>query len=245
MSDTHAQRELDVFQSFAAARGWGDAATAQKRYPPEPDLLVRVADQPPIALELVEIKGEDWGGLIGLLISTKNALGNFYENLDHEQRTRFAENYGNAILFFRFTQYSTLNQRKQKLRTAFAKLFALPAGFSGEALVEDSELLPTLSAVSISRGRFHGPVFDSESMRSLGDPTPFAIAKKFAKKYKTNFPVELLAYIEGQPMFPEDVWRGNLKEFLSAQVKPFPFAKIWLLDTRRAMIVGEYTADNF
>ena len=222
MADTHAERELEVFKSFAFARGWEGSATAEKRQPPEPDLLVRAPDQSRIAIELVEILGEDYGGMIGLLISTKTALSSFYESLPHERRLPFDEKYGNALLFFRFTQYSTLNQRKQKISPAFEKLLDLPAEFTGEALVDDPELLPSLAAVSVSRGRFNGPVFDPESVRSLGDPTPSAMAKKFAKKYVSAHPLELLAYIDGQPMFPEDVWRGNLEEFLSSQSKPYP-----------------------
>lgn len=236
MGKNHADRELRVFRQFLAARGIAESTGAlEKRQPPEPDLLFRYPDGSIVAYELVELLDETHAGMIGLLSATYTALRTQFENLPPDRKALFERNYGDALLYFRFSQFTTLNKRRNVLALAFDKLLALPSGVTGEVLSNDPEFGGTLFSVSVSRS-FGGPSFDPESIGWIGDPTVPNIKQKFEKTYDSSYPIELLAYIDGNPMFPDDVWLGNLMEFVDSQPKPFPFRWLWVFDCRKTQV---------
>ena len=173
--------------------------------------------------------------MIGSLSGTNTALRTHFENLPPDRKALFERNFGDALLYFRFSQFTTLNQRRNALALAFDKLLALPSGVTGEVLPNDPEFGESLLSVSVSRG-IVGPIFDLDSSGWIGDPTVPNIKQKFGKTYVSSYPVELLAYIDGNPMFPDDVWLGNLMEFVGSQPKPFPFRWLWVFDCRKAQV---------
>ena len=225
-----------MFRQFLSAIGITELAGAlEKRQPPEPDLLLRHPDGSKVAYELVELLDETHARMIGLLLGTKTALRAHFENLPPDRRALFEGKFGDALLYFHFSQLTTLNQRRSVFASAFDKLLALPTGVTGEVLENDSEIGQTLRSVSVSRG-IVGPIFDPEAFGWIGDPTVPNIKQKFRKSYVSNYPIELVAYVDGNPMFPDDVWLGNLKEFVESQPKPFPFRQLWIFDCGKAKV---------
>ena len=233
--------ELEVFRRFAVAAGLHNSHDCgEKRRSPEPDILFHPADGEPTAFELVELVDQDYAGRIGLLIGTKTALRTYYEALPPFQRKPFDLKYGNALLYFRFRASLTFKRRRAAFGAIFDELLALPNDFIGDAFEDECTLSQVLEGVSISRGRFVGPIFDPESVGWIGDPTVPSIREKFTKSYSTPHSIELLAYIETNPMFPDEVWIADLEEFLSAQPRPLPFRRIWVFDLGRNEVLFRY-----
>lgn len=233
MRNSQTEGEIEVFRAFAEAAAPGiDLATIETRRPPEPDILCLDSNQGLRAFELVELLDNDYARRVGQLFGTKSALYAFIEKLPAEERAAFEARFHNALLYFRYTDRSTLNQRRSSLPRVFEKLAALPEDFAGDALENDPEFSGLLKGVSVSRGRFQGPILDPESGGWIGDPTIPNIAAKFGKKYEAVCPVELLAYVDGNPMFPDEVWLANLVEHLESEPKPFTFKRVWVFDLR-------------
>lgn len=46
-------------------------------------------------------------------------------------------------------------------------------------------------------------------------PTVGAIKGKFTKRYEPQGKLKLLAYIDGNPMFPEEIWLADLDDLLA------------------------------
>ena len=242
MTDKQAHREIQVVERFLAVRGTPrHAFSIEKRRPPEPDVLVRYSSGSCVALEVGEILAEGYAKDHQDSIASEVALKGFLTStLPPEARDKFKEKYCDARLFFRFARGSSLHRRRQVLRKAFAKLLQLDDGFTGVALEQDAALSGVLRSVHIGRGRFKGPQFDVPAGGWVADPTTQLIQKKFAKDYITDYPRQLLAYINLNPMFPEAVWRGDLLDFLRAQLAPLPFGKVWIFDYASDKVLLEY-----
>ena len=229
MGVERAGHELEVFRQFAVAAGLSTSQDCgEKRKWPEPDILFQDADGSYTAFELVELLDQEYRGRIGLLVATKTALHIHYEGLPNPELALFDAKYSNALLYFCFLPTLTFKRRRAAFGRIFARLLTLPNGFSGDAFENDPDLSDVVSSVSVLRGRFVGPIFDPESIGRVGDPTIPVVQQKFAKTYKTPHPIELLAHIETNPMFPDDVWIADLEAFLASQSYPLPFRRIWV-----------------
>lgn len=241
MGTERADRELEVFREFAVAAGFATSGECgEKRKPPEPDILFRNAAGEYTAFELVELLDRDYGNRVGLLVGTKTALRTYYEALPANERKEFKRKYSNALLYFRFPDALTFKRRRAAFPKIFARLLALPDGFAGDAFEDDANFEGVLDGVSVSRGRLTGPIFDPESVGWIGDPTVPAIQTKFSKRYETEHPIELLAYIEINPMFPDEVWISDLEEFLTAHSHPIPFRRIWVFHAGKNEVKFRY-----
>ncbi len=236
--------ELEVFHLFTVAAGLSTPHTlAEKRKQPEPDILFQDASGTFTAFELVELIDEKYAGSLGLQIETKAALYTHYEALPELERSLFDKKYGNALLYFRFIPSLTFKRRLAAFKKIFAQLLILPNDFTGDAFESDTALQDAINGVSIERGRFVGPIFDPESVGYVCDPTVLAISKKFMKVYETIHPIELLAHIEKNPMFPNEVWISNLEKFLAIQSRPLPFRRIWVFHAGRNKVEFIYPND--
>jgi hypothetical protein len=235
------EQELKIFRKFLETRSISlDEVTFESRKPKEPDILLHYSNGSNIAFELVELLDVNYGRMRGILLDTVGAIRAFVENLTSDKKDCLYRKYGNAFLYFKFIQGATFKQRKDILPKIFDKLLVLKDDFTGETLENDPECSHALNSISISRGNFVGPIFDPDSVGCIGDPTIDVIKRKFIKTYETKSPIELLAYIDVNPMMPDSIWIDNLRKFLEAYPKPLPFEKIWVFDYRKHKIKFEY-----
>ncbi len=73
-------------------------------------------------------------------------------------------------------------------------------------------------------------------MARVGDPSVKTVQNKLTRSYTTDHPIELIAYIDENPMFPENVWKPKLDAFLNELPSLAPFQKIWVLDLDKRII---------
>ena len=243
MEQNHADRELKAFRQFLSARQIVESADSLSKRPVgEPDLLFRHPDGSMIAYELCELLDEAYAATTALLFSTKTALRKHFKGLQLDRRRMFKRKYGDALLSFQFSQGTTLQRRLKSFPLAFERLLALPDDITGDVLENEPQLAGILRSVSVSRG-IVGPIFDPESTTWIGDPTVSKIRQKFEKSYTSLHPIELLAYIDGNPMLPDDVWLGAAKEFVDSQPRPLPFRRVWIFDCRKGEIRFDFPGD--
>ena len=210
MRDSQAKDELEVFHAFAEVAAPNvDMATLQAGQRREPDILCVDSIEGPRALELVELLDNNYARRRGHR-GTRSAIETCFEKLPDENKAAFEKRFGNAHLNFCFVNCLTNKQREKIIPRIFEKLTTLPEGFTGCALDDDPELAGVLERVSVSRGPYQGPIFVLASGGWVGEPAVPYIACKFGKRYEAACAVELLAYIDGNPMGPDVVWLGDL-----------------------------------
>lgn len=225
------ERERLVFERFAMAMGLLPGGTFDSRPTPEPDILYMPASGPPRAFELVEILDRDFSATIGQQMATKEACQDYLDALPPAEADAFRAQYGDADIFIGFRDNLTIQRRKNALPRIFAALRSLPEGFTGDASDDDGSLDALLDHITIRRG-FRGPLFDVPSVTWVGDPTVDAISGKMAKKYAPQGELSLLAYIDTNPMFPDDVWLPDLDKYLATLDRTCQFAHIYVFDCR-------------
>jgi hypothetical protein len=96
--------------------------------------------------------------------------------------------------------------------------------------------------ISVHRGGFVGPLFNASSAVWVGDPTQKAIESKLEKIYEPQGVLKLLAYIDGNPMFPDDVWLADLDKFLTSLDASCQFKEIFVYDCRSNSIKRHWRA---
>lgn len=247
MSDTHGDRELAVFTLFLAARGIPpDTVQFEKRDKPEPDILLSLPANEQVAFELVELIDQGWARHLNTIPAMQDLLESTYASLPGPTRTAFRDLYGDADIGFTFNEQATRSQRRIALPTIFAAMLDLPPSLTGPALEADPRFSKTLEHIYIGRAPVlrstgKGPIFHTSGGMSVGDPTVVQVAAKFAlaSTYKTSAPIELLAYIDRNAQFPEDVWKERLSLFLQGQAD-IPFRRVWVLDCTAGSVFPAY-----
>lgn len=91
---------------------------------------------------------------------------------------------------------------------------------------------PKLKCIAVYRGRFKGLLFDAPGVSWVGDPTVDALRGKMVKRYAPQGELPLLAYIDTNPMLPDEVWSTDLDEYLATLDRNCQFAHIYVFDCR-------------
>jgi hypothetical protein len=94
----------------------------------------------------------------------------------------------------------------------------------------DSDLA-ALSARSIAQGGGSAGIW-------TGDPTESIIRSKLNKQYNSQFPIELLCYVDGRTVSPDDLICYAIKSEL-AKADSILFRRIWLFGEKNVYTVFE------
>lgn len=241
MADRHKIKEITIFKAFAKVCDLPIRLDSiEKINFPHPDIQCEVSGTGPIAFELVEIIDRNFANTLGKQIATQKKLSEYHSDVPNEIRKPFDTMYSNALISIRFNNSCTLRQRIKLFPIIFDHLLTLDEQFDGDTFENTQECRDKLFGISISRGRFNGPLFDSAAGGSIGDPTVSAIRSKFEKKYESKYPLHLLGYIDLNPMFSEDIWITSVKDFVKASIQKCQFEKVWIFDFRRNEIKFTY-----
>ena len=224
------ERERVVFAHFGKTTGLLPCGRFTSRPVPEPDILYVAADGTRVAFELVEIIDRDYRASVGQSFSTKDACNAFLDGMPPADAAAFRAAFGNADIALDFRDGMSGQRRKNALPTVFQHLMRLPPGLEGDAFGDGNPLETVLSHMQVNRGGFAGPLFDASSATWVGDPTVDALASKMTKTYGPQGQLNLLAYIDGNPMFPDEVWLADLDEYLATLDARCQFEKIFVYD---------------
>lgn len=233
--------ELEAFNIFLDVSGQPiDRSSVQPKSPPAPDIECRYSNGQSVAFELVELLDREFKRTFELQQSKTRA---FYEHLDKlplAEQQRFSAAFHNADILVNFRDDCPQNKIKALVPSVFKELLLLPAGF--EDLIDtfqDKTLAKAVESISIMRGGFRGPLFNAQAIGWVGDPCVETVQNKLQKTYATSAPIELIAYIDTNPMFPENVWKPTLDQFVDGLTSLTPFRKLWVVDLRKKAIAYE------
>jgi len=223
------ERERLVFERFATVATLLPGGTFDSRPTPEPDILYVPNSGAPLAFELVEILDRDFSATIGQQLGTKEICQAYLDALPPAEADAFRVQYGDADIFIGFRDNLSIQRRKNALPRIFAALRGLPEGFTGDAFDDGGPLDALLDRITIHRG-VRGPLFDVPGVTWVGDPTVDALRGKMTKRYAPQGEFSLLAYIDTNPMFPDEVWLSDLDAYLASLDGGCQFAHIYVFN---------------
>lgn len=234
--------ELHVFGAFVkATNGLIDSASVSKKKPPEPDIQCEYTAGGIVAFEIVEFLEEDFARTKGFYESVRKALYDHLYLMATEEGAEFKCLYANADIQVNFQEDCSKNRALQAVPAIFQELLSKSPDFEGLIDTFNDGVLPkAIVSISVRRGQQAEPSFDLPLMGFLDDPCVNTIQSKIKKNYQTEYPIELIAYIGQNPMFPEEIWKRKLLEFLGKSESIGPFRKIWILDLDKNKIELEW-----
>lgn len=235
--------ELEVFDIFVQSTGTLiDPTSVCKDNPPSPDIRCRFATGETVAFELVEFLERDFARTMQFQTNAVRALYDYFGSMSPTERSRFETLYRNADIQVNFQDDCSSARARRAVPAVFKELIRQPTGF--EDLIDafqDRALSRAVLSISVRPIQSGGPVFDSPCCGFLDDPCVATLERKFGKTYQSQFPIELLAYIGQNPMYPEDVWKPRLYDFLKDRGTVAPFRKIWVLDINTSKVELTWT----
>lgn len=242
MSNGHASRELAIFCGFGESCELPIIQhTIQNREPPEPDILCEVERIGALAFELLEILDENRiARTLGIQNRAMDEFRNGYRAMPDEDQAKMRAGLGNATVRVRISGAVSLNKRREAIREVLESLLNVDAQFEGKYQLPAE--LGRIVSVTIVRGNFDGPRFPVIAA-SHYDPIPTAgLMRKFAKGYKCQAPIDLLAYFDSQHA-PLDQQIDALREIVIALIASSPFQRVWIYDAnsqRNLAVVQRY-----
>jgi hypothetical protein len=226
--------ELQTFARFLeAARLPVRLDSITSRRPPEPDIACELLDGSEVRFELVEIVDETFARRVSDQIHIQHELG-----LAAEARGLSSGTMCDALVFVVYRDSATSRQRLLGASSLTDWLGTLPDSAIGRIQPLDDALRRTIQFVSISRGRFTGPVFQVDASSFISNPLIGRVSAKFAKKYVAdNAAIELLAHYDLQPAGPPEVWTEELRQFVPDRLSSSQFRRVWVFDSNVGRVV--------
>jgi hypothetical protein len=236
--DRHGSRECKIFMRFAEVCGLAvQPDSTVKRQPPEPDILCKIEGEGFVAFEMVELIDPDLAQRTYEQIKLQRLFEEAYQGLPINQRTQLKRYFGDALVHVAFRSNTSSRAREHTMPLVLAWLQELGSSFEGTSSpAAQSSVGKVVRKITISRGDFIGPCFDVEAVGYFADPTLKRIRQKFTKVYNSSFPVELLAYYELQPVFPEARWVPQLHTFITQHLGDSQFRRVWVYNLQRSEI---------
>ncbi|GKS64084.1 hypothetical protein YTPLAS72_13880 [Nitrospira sp.] len=213
-------------------------SSVEPRNPPEPDIACRYLNGSNITFEMVEFLDPNFKRTYEIQQSKVKAMYAYLDSMSRSEREAFESQYRNALILVNFHEHLTLTKIKAILPRVFEELAGLSYTFDDliNSFSTDG-LKDSVQSISVARNEINGPLFDGLSIARVGDPCVGTVQNKLAKSYRSAHPIELIAYINENPMFPESVWKPTLDTFLNKLPSLAPFRKIWVLDLGNHSIV--------
>ena len=231
------QEELQLFTEFVRVSGL-PVQNFEKQNQLKPDIHCYLNDGTELDFELAEAIDSGEARRSNLSNDSKSGMEDFLINLPEDRKERFQEKYGNALLFF--MPKNGLNKKKWK--ESWPKIFEFLESLQIQKDEERNMDAPhpynntpknypgECERITISRGSFNGPVFDTvnggfQEIHVVSE----ALQKKFCKRYDTQFTVHLLIHYHTASM-TEYFWKEATESFIRENLSKSPFQKVWLFD---------------
>ena len=236
--DRHGLRERKIFLRFAEVCGLAvQPDSIEKRKSPEPDILCTIEGEGPVAFEMVEVIDFGLAQRTYGQIKCQRLFEDTYQSLPVDQHTQLEKHFGDALVHVAFRSHISSRRQEASVPLVLSWLQELEPSFEGTAsLAAQSAVGKVVRKITVSRGDFIGPCFDIEAAGPFAEPSLERIRQKFAKKYHSNFPVELLAYYELQPVLPDTRWIPQLHAFITQHLGASQFRRVWVYDSQSNQI---------
>lgn len=224
--------EMNAFKAFVlASKEPIDISTVESTIPPAPDIECKYLDGTSVTFEIVQLLDSNFKRTYEIQQSKVQALYTYFDSMPTSDREAFSRLYHNADILINFHDHLSLNKIKANLPRVFEELAGMPPAFDDFLnSFSTAGLKDSLQSISVARGEFYGPLFNGQSMARVGDPCIRTVQNKLTRSYTTVYPIELIAYIDENSMFPENVWKPTLDTFLNNLPSLAPFRKLWVLD---------------
>lgn len=235
-AEDQAASERAIFAEFAQVAGLRiRPGSIESRAAPEPDLRCEVEGEGPRAFELGEVISEALETATSERVALRRRFRAAYSALPPDDRARIEACLGGLPEVFVGFRSGTppgrwrhavqpildtlvARARATELREGEIPVWQIPPL---QALLTDMTVRPTSGSA---------PFLGVLAVTEVVDSTRRLLDKKFARRYRSDVPVDLLAYYVGAPPPDAHSWRADVLAFIRARWQRSPFRRVWLFD---------------
>lgn len=237
--DEQAEGERAIFAEFVrAAHLPVRLGSITSRPSPEPDIRCEVEGEGPVAFELGEVVSPALEQATSERVAARLAFRSIYEALPGDQRSRLDASLGGPpAVFVAFPAHTSPGRWRHAVGPILTALVDRSTANAPEDRLREGELpvwlIPSLrrlvAEVLVQRST-GGPFLGVMEMTEHVDATQRLLSKKFTKHYRTDAPIELLAYFEAAPRPRDPDWQNEALGLIRAGLPQSPFRRVWLFD---------------
>jgi hypothetical protein len=223
--------ERATFEAFCAAAELPLVpGPIQQPEPPAPDLIAEFKSLGPIAFELVRLNDPDHLTRSRLMQQMPGFLDRQFAALPPDRHKALTAKYIDGHIIVDFHGAATLAQRRRVLPYVWDVLEGLPDGHQGKVDLYGREPPAELAMIWINRITTDGrPRFRSQTVGYVLPLRVEGIERKLEKRYDTQAPLELLAYIEnGEMAHMADAAR--ITEIVERLLPTSQFRRVWIFE---------------
>jgi hypothetical protein len=197
---------------------------------PAPDVIADFQGLGRIAFELVRLNDPDHLTRFRLMQQMPDFLDRQFAALPAGRHQALTARYIDAHIIVDFHGAATLAQRRGVLPYVWDILEGLPAGHEGKVDLYGREPPAELAMIWINRIKTGGrPRFRSQTMGYVLPLRVEEIERKLLKRYSTEAPLELLAYVEnGEVAYQSDV--DQITEIVGRCLPESQFQRVWVYE---------------
>lgn len=192
-----------------------------------------------------EIVGEALEQASSERVAVRRSFCSAYDALPRADRMRVETSLGGPpALFVGFASGMSPGRWRNAVQPILATLVALVRGPTAARLLEGPvpvwdipELREFVTDMEVRRSSLGTPFFGVIEMSGLFDATRRLLEKKFAKRYVTTAPVELLAYYVAAPPPSESTRQIEILEFVRTRRSQSQFRRVWLFNCFERVVV--------
>lgn len=197
--------------------------------PPHPDVLCTLIDGSKLAFELTEVIDPRQARNVNFGIDVKQEMYEYFQSMNHQRPYQINNLFGNADLFFRFDDGTTMHRFRKLLPKLFEVLLNLTDDVVGD--IDQSALPAGVKRITVARGSFVGPMFNASGLALyIANTTIDRIKDKFAREYECDCPTELLVHSRMHALQPDILWLGDVQELVTKELPKSPFRRVWIFD---------------
>lgn len=228
MNKNAMERERRVFELFGRVAPLRIELSSIESPPtPQPDILCRSGLYGTLAFELVELIDENFARSSSDMMKTAEMLRELPSKLPGDLLTILAQRFNNPFIFLHYKQGVPMRDRER---------LAID-GIRHYCKSEDPEYDVHDAFESVHFNRWErGLRVEPSSGGHVSDPIMPRLRKKFEKKYTSEHPIHLLAYVEIDLRLPEDCWLPQVDTFVRDNLNTSLFSRVWIFDAKNSRI---------
>ena len=233
-----------MFRHFAKASGLAiQMKSIRSRPVPEPDIRCTVGKNA-VAFELGEIVGRSFAAATNERYRVRQRFRTEYDKLPQPKRHQIESALGGPpAILLGFDRNVPPGKWHHAIQPILEYLIQ-QGGSLAESEVK-TWLVPALRAASIDQVKLLRATSRRASLHiaeltEVFDGTIELLEKKFAKRYETRAPIELLAYYASQAPFERPGWLGPIQDYITVYLGASRFRRVWLYNTFNKEILFVY-----
>jgi hypothetical protein len=239
--EEQARHERKIFRAFAADAGLNVAPKSIRSVKqPRPDIICQTDDCCRLAFELTQVVDKSLARGINHVGGLSPKFEQRFRGEGSETKEAIQHNYSNAIISL--WPHDSVTERKVLSASSqvFRFLINQPNGVQGNLDLSENPLLARIfENILVLRCEQLGPLFWITPGGPIGDPLLESLLKKLRLPYRSDSPIDLLAYYDLQPdPLPKKL--SEAMDLVRQILDSSSFRRVWIYSHYEHKLLGVY-----